>query len=112
MKLVDDNLPDKEKISFLLPTGERIVDKTTYSFDTTDVEDGEYKITIFGMDKAKNSISHDIMFIVDHSIVDKPKQSQEMEFDPILILIISGISIAIIVAIVFSQKKRKITTNQ
>ena len=52
----------KEKISFLLPTGERIVDKTTYSFDTTDVEDGEYKITIFGIDKAKNSVSHDIMF--------------------------------------------------
>jgi len=112
LKLVDDNLPDKEKISFLLPTGERIVDKTTYSFDTTDVEDGEYKITIFGMDKAKNSISHDIMFIVDHSIVDKPKQSQEMEFDPILIIIISGIVIAIIAAIAFSQKKRRISNNQ
>jgi len=112
LKLSDDNLPDKEKISFLLPTGERIVDKTTFSFDTTDVEDGTYKITIFGIDKAENSISHDIVFVVDHSIVDKPKQSQEMEFDPILILIISGISIAIIVAIVFSQKKRKITTNQ
>ena len=112
LKLSDDNLPDKEKISFLLPTGERIVDKTTYSFDTTDVEDGEYKITIFGMDKAKNSISHDIMFIVDHSIVDKPKQSQEMEFDPILIIIISGIVIAIIAAIAFSQKKRRIANNQ
>ena len=112
LKLSDDNLPDKEKISFLLPTGERIVDKTTYSFDTSDVEDGEYKITIFGIDKAENSISHDIMFIVDHSIVDKPKPSQEMEFDPILIIIISGIIIAIIVAIAFSQKKRKITSNQ
>jgi len=112
LKLTDDNLPDKEKISFLLPTGERIVDKTAYSFDTTDVEDGEYKITIFGIDKAENSISHDIMFVVDHSIVDKPKPSQEMEFDPILIIVISGIILAIIVAIAFSQKKRKITNNQ
>ena len=112
LKLSDDNLPDKDKISFLLPTGERVVDKTTYSFDTTNVEDGEYKITIFGMDKAENSVSHDIMFVVDHSIVDKPKPSQEMEFDPILIIITSGIIIAIIVAIAFSQKKRKITNNQ
>ena len=112
LKLSDDNLPDKEKISFLLPTGERIVDKTTYSFDTTDVEDGEYKITIFGMDKAENSVSHDIMFLVDHSIVDKPEPSQEMEFDPFLIIIISGIAIAIIASIAFSQKKRRIASNQ
>jgi hypothetical protein len=112
LKLSDDNLPDKEKISFLLPTGERIVDKTTYSFDTTDVKDGEYKITIFGIDKAENSVSRDIMFLVDHSIVDKPKSSQEMEFDPFLIIIISGIAIAIIVSIAFSQKKRRIASNQ
>jgi hypothetical protein len=112
LKLIDDNLPDNDKISFLLPTGERIVDKMVYSFDTTDVEDGEYKITIFGIDKAGNSVSHDIMFIIDHSIIDKPKPSQEIEFDPFLILVISGVAIAIISAIVFSQKKRKITSNQ
>ena len=106
------NLPDEEKVSFLLPTGERIVDETTYSFDTTGLEDGDYQITIFGIDKAGNSVSYDLMFVVDHSIIDKPKPSAEIEFDPILILIISGIIIAIIVTIVFSQKKRKISTNQ
>ena len=31
-----------------------------------------------------------LCFVVDHSIVDKPKPSQEMEFDPILIIIIVG----------------------
>jgi len=112
LKLSDDNLPQKDKISLLLPTGERIVDKTTYSFDTTDMEDGEYKITIFGIDKAGNSVTRDIMFTVDHTIVEKPKILEQSEFDPILILIIVGISIAIIAAIVFSQKKRKIITNQ
>ena len=108
LKLSDDNLPQKDKISLLLPTGERIIDKTTYSFDTTDMEDGEYKITIFGIDKAGNSVTRDIMFTVDHTIVEKPKILEQSEFDPILILIIVGISIAIIAAIVFSQKKRKI----
>ena len=112
LKLTDDNLPDEEKVSFLLPTGERIVDETTYSFDTTGLEDGDYQITIFGIDKSGNSVSYDLMFVVDHSIIDKPKPSAEIEFDPILILIISGIIIAIIVTIVFSQKKRKISTNQ
>ncbi len=112
LRLTDDNLPDEEKVSFLLPTGERIVDETTYSFDTADLEDGDYQITIFGTDKSGNSVSHDLMFVVDHSIIDKPKPSPEIEFDPILILIISGIIIAIIVTIVFSQKKRKISTNQ
>ena len=54
------------------------------------------------------------MFTVDHSIVDKPKPkvSEQIELDPILILIIVGIAIAIITAIVFSQKNRKIVSNQ
>ena len=54
------------------------------------------------------------MFTVDHSIIDKPKPKalEQIEFDPILVLIIVGIAIAIIVAIVFSQKNRKIVSNQ
>ncbi len=112
LRLTDDNLPEKDKVVFLLPTGERVIDKTTYSFDTTELDDGQYEISISGTDKAGNLITRDLTFTVDHTIVDKPKISESEEFDPILILIIVGIAIAIIVGIVFSQKKRTAITNQ
>ena len=112
LKLTDDNLPDDEKISFLLPTGERIVDETTYSYNTTEMADGQYQISIFGIDKAGNSVSSDIMFTVDHTIIDKPKSSKQTEFDPIIIPIIVGIVIAITITIVFSQKRRTVINNQ
>ena len=112
LKLTDDNLPDDEKISFLLPTGERIVDETTYSYNTTEMADGQYQISIFGIDKAGNSVSSDIMFTVDHTIIDKPKSSKQTEFDPIIIPIIVGIVIAITITIVFSQKRRTVLNNQ
>ena len=113
LQLTDENLPEKDKISLLLPTGVRITDETVYSFNTTGIENGQYQINIFATDKASNSLSEDIMFTVDHSIVDKPKPkvSEQIELDPILILIIVGIAIAITSAIVFSQKNRKIVSN-
>ena len=108
LRLTDDNLPSEDKIAFLLPTGERIVDKTTYSFNTTDMEDGQYQINILVTDKAGNSLSRDVMFTVDHTIVDVvPEISEQIEFDPTLILIIAIIGIAIIAGVVFSQRKRK-----
>ena len=108
LRLSDDNLPEKDKVTFLLPTGERIVDKTTYSFNTTDVDDGQYQISILVIDKAGNSLTRDIMFTIDHTIVDIPKTPVQIEFDSTLILFIIVIGVAIIVGIVFSQRKRKI----
>ena len=52
------------------------------------------------------------MFVVDHTILDKPQIVEFQEFDPILILIIVGIAVAIIIAVAFSQKKQKIVNNQ
>tara|TARA_B100000953_G_scaffold168345_1_gene138652 strand:+ start:2751 stop:6989 length:4239 start_codon:yes stop_codon:yes gene_type:complete len=112
LSLDDDNLPEKEMISFLLPTGERIIDKAVYSFDTSQVEDGQYKIILSGIDKAGNSVTHEIMFTIDHTIIDKPKISESEGFDPIVILIILGVVIAIIAAVVFSQKKKTVINNQ
>ena len=114
LQLIDENLPEKDKLSFLLPTGERIIDKTEYSFNTTAIDNGQYQIRILGIDAAGNSVVQDIMFTVDHSLVDitKPKVLEQSDFDPVFLLIIVGISIAIIVGIVFSQKKRKIVSNQ
>ena len=115
LKLTDENLPDQDKISFLLPNGERILDKMTYSYDTSELEESEYQITIFGADKAGNSISKDIIFTVNHTIVEKPQQSSDMnkiQFDPLWIVVISGVIIAIVAGVVFSQRKRKLTQNQ
>ena len=99
----------------MLPSGERIIDKMTYSYNTSELEESEYQITIFGADKAGNSISKDIIFTVNHTIVEKPQQSSDMnkiQFDPLWIVVISGVIIAIVAGIVFSQRKRKLTQNQ
>ena len=111
LSISDKNLPETDKISFLLPTGERIIDKTVYSFNTTLVDDGEYEITVFGIDKAGNSVTNDIMFTVDHTIVDKPKMPEPVEFSPILMLVIAGIIVAIITGIIFAKRKRALVTN-
>ena len=112
LSLDDDNLPEEEMISFLLPTGERIIDKAVYSFDTSQIDDGQYEIILSGIDKAGNSVTHKIMFTIDHTIIDKPKISESEGFDPIVILIIIGVVIAIIAAVVFSQKKKTVLNNQ
>ena len=91
LSLDDDNLPEEEMISFLLPTGERIIDKAVYSFDTSQIDDGQYEIILSGIDKAGNSVTHKIMFTIDHTIIDKPKISESEGFDPIVILIIIGV---------------------
>ena len=111
LSISDKNLPETDKISFLLPTGERITDETVYSFNTTLVDDGEYEITVFGIDKAGNSVTNDIMFTVDHTIVDKPKMPEPVEFSPILMLVIAGIIVAIITGIIFAKRKRALVTN-
>ena len=112
LKITDENLPEKDKISFLLPSGERIVDKMTYSFNTTLVEDGEYEINIFGIDKVGNSITRDIMFTVDHTIVEKPTIPEQLEFNPVLILLAVVIVAAILAGIIFARRKRTIVNNQ
>jgi len=110
LELTDQNLPKQNKMSFSLPNGEQIKDTMTYSFDTSKLENGQYQISIFGVDKAGNSIIKDIMFTIDHTIIDKPKTPEQTETDPLLILVIA-IVIAIITGIAFLQRKRKIIQN-
>ena len=112
LQITDKNLPETDKISILLPTGERIIDKTVYSFNTTLIDDGEYEINIFGIDKAGNSVVNDIMFTVDHSIMDDPKITEQIEFSPIFMLIIVVIIIAIIIGIIFARRKRTLVIDQ
>ena len=102
---------DSNKISFSLPNGEQIKDTTTYFYDTSALEEGQYQISILGIDKAGNSINKEIMFTIDHTIIDQPQKSNQFEFDPLFTLILCAIVIAIAIGIIFSRKKRKIIKN-
>ena len=111
----DQNLPTSDYLSFLLPNGDRIVDQKSYSFDVSDLEEGEYSIEISVQDMAKNNLLSKIMFETDHSVVDPPK-SQISTVSPqitetngyyLLIIIISIITIAIVSVLVILKQKSK-----
>ncbi|MBT6646047.1 MAG: S8 family serine peptidase, partial [Thaumarchaeota archaeon] len=112
----DQNLPTSDYLSLLLPNGERIVDQKSYSFDTSDLEEGEFSIGIFAQDEAKNSISSKIMFEIDHSIIDSTKplisttssQIIESDTDYLLIIVIGIIAIVIVSVLVILKQKSKI----
>ena len=112
----DQNLPKSGYLSYLLPNGERIVDKKYHPFDTSDLEEGKYSIDIFAKDKAENTISSKIFFEIDHSITDLPKsqimdsQSQMIEnnTDYLLIIIIGIIFTVIVSVLVILKQKSKI----
>ena len=115
VSISDQNLPKFDFLSFLLPNGERILDKKSYSFDTTNLEEGEYLVEISAQDQAKNSISSKVYFEIDHSVSDPPKstiistpaQSELSEVDYLPIIII-GIIMAVIVSgiVIFKQKSK------
>ena len=112
----DQNLPESNYLSYLLPNGERIVDKKSYSFDTSHLEEGKHLIDIFAKDMAENVISSKIIFEVDHTIIDSqtsqsvnlPSKIVEHYTDYLLIIIIGIIAIAIISVLVILKQKSKI----
>ena len=112
----DQNLPKSDYLSILLPNGERIVDQKSYSFDTSDLEEGEFSIDIFVQDEAKNNISTKIMFEIDHSIIDStkplisttPSQIIQSDTDYLLIIVIGIIAIVIVSVLVILKQKSKI----
>ena len=115
MSVSDQNLPTSDYLSFLLPNGERIVDQKSYSFDVSDLEEGEYSIELSIQDMAKNNALSKIMFEIDHSVIDPPKSSIsavspkiiENDQNYLLIIIISIISIAIVSVLVILKQKSK-----
>tara|TARA_Y100000590_G_scaffold376016_1_gene441291 strand:+ start:1155 stop:5387 length:4233 start_codon:yes stop_codon:yes gene_type:complete len=110
----DQNLGQTDFISILLPNGERIVDKKSYSFDTSEMEEGKYQVEISVKDKASNSVSSTLFFEIDHTVVDQPKlfipSSQMNEFDYGYLLFIGiGIAvIAIVSSLIILKRKSKI----
>ena len=116
VSISDQNLPKSGYLSYLLPTGERISDKKSHTFDTGDLEEGKYAISVFVKDAAENIISSKIMFEIDHSIIDPPKTSistitpEIIESVPnyLLIIIITIIAIMIVSVLVILKQKSKI----
>jgi subtilisin family serine protease len=112
----DQNLSKSNYLSFLLPTGERILDKKSFSYDVSDLDEGEYSIEIFAQDEAENNISSKIIFEVNHSVVDPPKTSistispeiVESNENYLPIIIISVIVIAIVSVLLILKQKSKI----
>ncbi len=114
VSVLEENLPDSNYLSFLLPTGDIIVDQKSYSFETLDLNEGEYFVEVSANDMAKNTISSKIIFQIDHSITDPPKpsislspeQTPQSSVDPLLI-IIPVISIVIVSVIVILKQKSR-----
>ena len=110
----DVNLPENEAVSILLPTGETIIDKTLFEFDTSSLDDGDYEIQISSSDKADNIATKTIQFTVDHSITDKKPIDVETTIDSSYYLII-GIVIGIAIGASFMSlaiRKKKISKKQ
>ena len=115
VKLFDANLPQSNYLTYLLPNGERIIDKESYSFDTSDLDEGKYSIDIILKDEAENDLISKIFFEIDKSIIDSQKsptpvsslQTSNNEFDYLLIIIL-GIIVAAIVSVfvIFKQKSK------
>ena len=115
MKLFDANLPQSNYLTYLLPNGDRIIDKESYSFDTSDLDEGKYSIDIILKDEAENDLISKIFFEIDKSIIDSQKsptpvsslQTSNNEFDYLLIIIL-GIIVAAIVSVfvIFKQKSK------
>ena len=110
----DVNLPENEAVSILLPTGETIIDKTLFEFDTSSLDDGDYEIQISSSDKADNIATKTIQFTVDHSITDKKPIDVETTIDSSYYLIIGiGIGIAIGASFIpLAIRKKKISKKQ
>ena len=114
VSLTDENLPKSDYLSFLLPNGERIVDETTYYFDTSNLEDGEYYVEISAKDLAQNNLYTKLYFQIDHSIIDPPKThvkttidtESDIDYVPIILGIVA--IIAIVSGIVIFKQKSKI----
>ena len=108
-KVNDDNLPENEATTILLPTNETITDQTYYEFDTSNLDDGEYNIQISAKDKSENIVTETISFTVDHSVIEKVPTGIAQTFDFNYYLII-GIVIAIVASLTaLAIRKKKIT---
>ncbi|MDA0757013.1 MAG: S8 family serine peptidase [Crenarchaeota archaeon] len=116
VSVFDQNLPQSNYLAFLLPNGERIVDEKSYSFDVSELDEGEYSIEISIQDMAKNNVLSKIMFEIDHSVIDPPKPSPPIissetteSYESYLLIIIISIIVIVIVSVLVVLKQKSKT---
>ena len=115
VNISDNNLPRSDYLSYLLPNGERIIDKESYSFDTTGLDAGKYSIDIVLKDEAENSVLSKLFFEIDKTIIDQqkppiivsPSENSDGDLNYLLIIILGISAIAIVsVFVIFKQKSK------
>ena len=109
----DANFADVDALKIILPNGE-IRDQTQLKFDTSQLDEGDYKIQILAEDKAGNLAIKKISFNVDHDFTTSTAlQEDESTFDQNYLLIIGvGIGLAIgIFSVLIATKKIKISVS-
>ena len=115
VKISDNNFPQSDYLSYLLPNGERITDKESYLFDTSDLDEGKYSIDIMLKDEAENNLNSILFFEIDKTIIDPEKSpipvssSQTLDDDlSYPLIIIFGIAAIAIVSVfvIFKQKSK------
>ncbi len=115
VKLSDNNFPQSNYLSYLLPNGERIIDKESYSFDTSQLDEGKYSIDIMLKDKAENNVNSKLFFEIDKTIIDpqkspitvSPSPTSNNDLNYLLIIILGIAAIAIVsVFVIFKQKSK------
>ena len=115
VKIYDNNLPQSDYLSYLLPNGERIIDKESYSFNTTGLDEGKYSIDIISKDEAANSVNLKLSFEIDKTVTDpqkptitgSPSENLDDDLNYLLIIILGVAAIAIVsVFVIFKQKSK------
>ncbi len=115
VKIYDNNLPQSGYLSYLLPNGERIIDKESYSFNTTGLDEGKYSIDIISKDEAANSMNLKLSFEIDKTVTDpqkptitgSPSENLDDDLNYLLIIILGVAAIAIVsVFVIFKQKSK------
>ena len=112
-KIKDKNLAEEGAIKILLPDGESLEDVTSHSFDVTEMDDGQYYLTIMAIDIAGNEQNMMIEFNVDHTFVSEPtiiSKERESSSENILLIVVSAIIIAAIMILIIIKRIRKTST--
>jgi hypothetical protein len=112
-EVLDANFPDSGGLTIILPNGE-IRDQTQLKFDTSQLDEGDYKIQILAEDKAGNNAVKKISFNVDHTTTIQPiLQENNSTFNqnyPLILGVLIGLAIGIF-SVLIATKKIKISVS-
>ncbi len=96
------------KITIFPLDGDLLKDVNSYLFDTTNIADGVYELSIVATDMAENEQTKSIMFTVDHAFIQAPSViSEEKITYQSMILIVVGIIAVVVGVIIFIVKKTR-----